>query len=282
MNGLRVLSAFVAVGLLVGCEVEILNDLDQQQANEILDVLGRSGIAAERKRVESGSRAAYTVSVSRGDASQAWALLRQQGLPRRRHAGLAEVFGKPGLVPTPTHEQAMLRRAIAGELSQTLQSIEGVHSARVHVVMPKKDRFQVDEKPRAPRAAVLISAQRNAAVDEAQVKRLVSGAVDGLTADAVNVVILRGQSAAPTPAAEGQGAQLASVGPFRVAVGSRAPLAATLLFAVLVIAALVFLSYLLVRRTRQLEASLAQTRRANEAALDGSLSLIAGSIGSRR
>ena len=50
---------------------------------------------------------------------------------RPRQDGFGEIFGKGSLVPTPTEERALYVEALSGELARTLESVEGVTSARV-------------------------------------------------------------------------------------------------------------------------------------------------------
>ena len=78
-------------------------------------------------------------------------------------------------------------------------------------------------------------------------------------------------------------AAAASVGPFRVAAGSRTPLAITFVVGIVGLVALVLVSLLLLRRNRALSAALtaasAGPRQAGR--LDSSLSLIEHSLGRR-
>ena len=76
-----------------------------------------------------------------GDASRAQRLLSERELPRPRPPGFGEVFGKGSLVPTPTEEHALYLHALAGELARSLEAIDGVVGARVHLGLPRPDPF---------------------------------------------------------------------------------------------------------------------------------------------
>ena len=224
----RYLALTLLVLALGGCRAEIVHDLDEPQANQILDVLNRRAIGARKSRVTRGSAATYTVSVARGDAPRAWRVLREHNLPRPKTKGVGELFGNVGLVPTATQERALMHQALAGELSRTLQRVDGVRDARVHVVLPEKKPFASgDSKAPEPRASVLLKVGKHAPLTAGEVKRLVAGAVDGLDEKRVSVVIVKAPAAAGGKQHEAP--RLASVGPFDVAPGSRGPLLATLI-----------------------------------------------------
>ncbi|MCC6749686.1 MAG: secretion protein [Deltaproteobacteria bacterium] len=270
----------LALAASSGCTVELLHDIDESEANEILDALQRDGIGAKKHRVTQGNKPTYMLEVRRADAPQAWRILRQQSLPQPKRSGLGEVFGKVGLVPTATQERAMLRHALSGELSRTLQSVEGVREARVHVVLPERDPLApLDAAAPRPRASVLLKVAGTAPLTEPQVRQLVAGAVDGLDAASVSVVIVRGQ---PAPSRAAEVAALASVGPFVVDASSRATLLVTLVGMVLALLTLGLGLLFALRRQRSLRLALvdAQAAPTGLAAvdLDSSLALLNRSL----
>ncbi|MCK5797366.1 MAG: hypothetical protein KAI47_09295, partial [Deltaproteobacteria bacterium] len=203
-------------------------------------------------------------------------------LPRPKRPGLGEVFGnKQSLVPSSAEHQALLRYALAGEITRTLQSIDGVRKARVHVVIPRRDPLAAPDKKRPrPRAAILLEVAGKLSISSDEVRRLVAGSVEDLDKSAVEVVItpVKGSRAKPLAA---PGA-LASVGPFRVAPGSRGGLLATLTSAVLLILilALTLVVFALrFRALRRLRAEETTSRRATSADIESSLSLLGQSFG---
>jgi type III secretion protein J len=193
----------LATVLLAGCgSEEILHGLAEPQANEILVALDEGGISAEKRR-EDGDAAGWTVTVARGDASRAQRLLSERELPRPRAGGFGEVFGKGSMVPTPTEEHALYLHALAGELSRSVEAIDGVVEARVHLGLPQADPLRPGERP-PPRAAVLVKC-RPASCDgvralEGGIRSIVAGAADGLVPGAVSVVIAPAAETRATPA----------------------------------------------------------------------------------
>lgn len=192
-----------SMALLAGCaREELLHGLAEPQANEVLVALDEAGIAAGKER-EDGADGGWTVSVPARDAARAHHALAGRSLPRARPAGFAEVFAKPSLVPTPTEEHALYLHALGGELSRSVETIDGVVEARVHLGLPQPDPLRPGGRP-APRAAVLVKcrAASCAAIRglEAGIRSLVTGAADGLDPSAVSIVITEA-TAAPLPAA---------------------------------------------------------------------------------
>lgn len=213
--------------VLASCAVEIVHDLEELEANQLLASLQQQGIPAEKTRTVQGSTASYSLKVPGGQASKAWRIMREQNLPRPKRLGLGEVFAKPSLVPTATQERALLHHALGEEIAKTLQSVEGVVEARVHLVLPVRDPLAPGDAPRpAPRASALVRATAPAPIAREEVQRLVAGAVDGLKPEDVTVVIVTGARPAPAAAAE-----LARLGPFLVAEGSAGALKLTLIAA---------------------------------------------------
>jgi type III secretion protein J len=271
----------IAAALCAGCSVDILHDIPESQANEVVAVLQREGVQADKERTTEGSSASYTVSVRRGDAPRAWRILRQKHLPRPKEQGLGEVFGNLGLIPTATQEHALLRHALAGEIARTLNSIDGVRQARVHVVLPDRDPLAPPGAVRPePRAAVLLKVDSTLDLPEDDVRRLVAGSVEGLSPKAVNVVFSRTN---PAESSDGAAA-LVTLGPFHVAAESRPKLTAALVGAIVLLLALALAVLFLLRHNRALARRASQReveRPFDQNALASSLALIERSISGR-
>ena len=234
---------WIVVVFALGCSMPIQHGLDETAANEILTSLERAGIQATKSRDEDG---AFTVAVAKTDALRAMELMRSLGLPRGPRAGFGEIYKQPSLLPTPTEDRARYVEALAGEIARTLETVEGVVNARVHLVLPEPDPFAVDGKPRVPaQAAVLLKARagRPAPIGEQDVRKLVAGSVPGLDPSAVAVVV--------TPAPEipaAPGANLVAFGPLRMSPDGRGFLVAGLVGAIALVALLAGLVLLLARR----------------------------------
>ena len=116
--------------------------------------------------------------------------LAQDNLPA---AGVGyEIFDKTDTFGTTAFVQNINHlRALEGELSRSIQTIEGVETARVHLVIPERQVFAQQEQP--PTASVVLKTRRR--MDKGQVQaiqHMVAAAVASLGADRVAIVDDRG------------------------------------------------------------------------------------------
>jgi type III secretion protein J len=211
----RACALALSAATLAGCAgEELLHGLAEPQANEVLVALDEAGIAGSKRR-EDGADGGWIVAVQASDAARAQRALAERSLPRARPAGFAEVFAKASMVPTPTEEHALYLHALGGELSRSIEAIDGVVEARVHVGLPQPDPLRPGERPR-PRAAVLVKCRpiACAVVRELRdgIQSLVAGSADGLDPAAVSVVIAPATRAPPAPPAPSRRASAILVG----------------------------------------------------------------------
>ncbi|WP_430513528.1 flagellar basal-body MS-ring/collar protein FliF [Pannonibacter phragmitetus] len=152
-----------------------------------------------------------SVLVTPSSAPRARMLLAERGLPRGTGTGY-ELFDNLGSLGLTSFMQDVTRlRAIEGELARTIQLMQGVRAARVHIVMPEKGSFRRDQQP--PSASVVIRADNRDDVRMADaIRHLVAAAVPGLTSDKVTVLDTSGtllaSGADPANASAGQMASL--------------------------------------------------------------------------
>ncbi len=192
------LAAALALG---GCRSEeILHGLDEGQANQVVVALDEGGVSALKRR-DDGGEGTWRIEVSRADSSRAQRLLSERELPRRRPPGFGDVFGKGSVVPTASEERALYLHALSGELARSIEAIDGVVEARVHIALAPQDPLRLEAAP-PPRAAVLVKVRpaARARVDPLApgIQSLVAGSVAGLEPAAVSVVVT--ESAALSPA----------------------------------------------------------------------------------
>jgi flagellar M-ring protein FliF len=114
--------------------------------------------------------------------------LASSGLPRGGGVGF-EIFDSARFGATEFEQQVNLRRALEGELSRSINTIEGVMSARVHLVLPERRLFAARSEGASASVVVkLHPGQQFGRREVAGVVHLVSSAVPGLTKDRVSVV----------------------------------------------------------------------------------------------
>lgn len=198
----RRLASTVSLLLLAACaDEEILHGLDETQANRVVVALGDAGVQGRAQRQE-GDGAGFTVAVASADSGRARRVLAERELPRQRPPGFAEVFAKGSLVPTSVEERALYHHALAGELARSLETLDGVVEARVHLALPAPDPLR-PETARPPRGAVLVKVRPEARARvealESGIRSLVAGAAEGLDPASVSVVLAEA-AVAPAPA----------------------------------------------------------------------------------
>jgi type III secretion protein J len=181
----RLALVFLLCGLVSACKVQLYGGLNQKDANEMLAVLLHAGIDAQTIV----GKEDVAIQVEQSQIDRAIELLNSRGLPRPKTTSLGDVFKQEGLISSPLEQRARFIYAISEELSRTLSQLDGVISARVHIVMP--ERRPNEQTSPAPSAAIFIKYQDdydlNAYVP--QIKQLVANAVEGLSYEKVSVVL---------------------------------------------------------------------------------------------
>jgi flagellar M-ring protein FliF len=128
------------------------------------------------------------LTVAEDDYSKARMLLAGQGLPKAAPGGYAILDTLPMGVSRAV-EGERLRQARETELARSIEDIDAVAEARVHLAMPEASVFVRDNA--APSASVVVKLQGGRALSDAQVAsivNLVASSVPGMKPDAVTVV----------------------------------------------------------------------------------------------
>jgi flagellar M-ring protein FliF len=177
--------AAVLVALTLGLrepKALLYSNLDLKEAGSITQALDQAGVRYELKG--DGS----TIMVSRDQVAATRLMLSSKGLPTSGSVGY-EIFDEANaLGQTDFVQQLNRQRALEGELARTIRSLEGVTSARVHLVLPKRQLFE--EEAEQPSAAVTIAVGgREPNTEQVRaVQNLIAGAVPGLKPERVTVV----------------------------------------------------------------------------------------------
>jgi type III secretion protein J len=239
--------------LLAGCAVPVAGGLDDGEANRIFVALDRASIDAT-KEADGANEGKWRVTVARDDLPRALSVLREEELPRRAPAGVADALGKGSLVPSEAAEHAQIVAGMAGELERSLEGIEGVLEARVHLDVPAPSPLR--DAPAVRGTAGVLIEHRGATppVSADAVQRLVAGGVAGLVPDDVVVVMVPRS----TPAGLGAAGGLAHVGPIAVARASVRQLQAALVALVALVAALAGATLVLYTRLARARSELAR------------------------
>jgi type III secretion protein J len=172
---------------LVGCRTSLFEGLDEDQANRIIAVLSHHGIAGSKER---NADKTWSISVDDDAAVLATELTSAYALPRGGHANLGELFSRQGLISSPEEDRVRFIYGLTQELSETLEKIDGVLVARVHIVQPERDPLTGPVAP--PSASVMLRyrSDYNIELMRDKIRGLVAGGVEGLTPDHVCLTLI--------------------------------------------------------------------------------------------
>jgi type III secretion protein J len=241
----------LSLAMLAGCAVPVASSLDDVEVNRVLVVLDRANIDATREP-DPAAEGKWRVEVARDDVQRALSTMQGEELPRRSPPGVLDAVGKGALVPSEAAESAQLAAGISGDLERSLESIDGVLTARVHLSVAAPAPLH-DSAPIRSSASVLLEHRGlSPPIAADAVQRLVAGAMAGLSPSDVAVVTVP-QPAAPGPFAS----DFAHVGPIAVARASMRHLQAALVTLVALVAALAASTLLLYSRLNRARAELA-------------------------
>ena len=160
--------------------------LSRDDVNRMGMALGEAGIAFDV------SSDGTSVQVPIGQAEKARMFLAEKGLPTSNNAGY-ELFDNMGSLGLTSFMQEITRqRALEGEIARTIQAVQGVKAARVHIVLPDKGSFR--RANQKPSASVVIRTDSNFATESAQsIRQLVAAAIPSLEASSVTVLDTTGK-----------------------------------------------------------------------------------------
>ncbi|HFB68100.1 MAG TPA: flagellar M-ring protein FliF [Calditrichae bacterium] len=162
-------------------------DLSKKDAAEIIDKLKEKKIDF---RLEEGGK---TILVPSGKVYELRLEFASMGLPEEGVIGY-EIFDKSNIGMTDFLQKLNYRRALEGELTRTIEEIDAVEKARVHIVIPETRLFQEDQKQ--PTASVILKLNRARSLSPAKVNgiaHLVASSVEGLEPENVTIVDTRGR-----------------------------------------------------------------------------------------
>lgn len=202
MNGVSTIGRYGGRGALLACALllsgcgrtSLLEGLDERQANEVVAVMLRNNISAQK---EPFGKKQFQVQVAPSDLAEAVELVEREDLPSAPRRQIADAFPADAMVSTPLSEQARLLSAIEQRLEESLSTIHGVHSARVHVSYDMRNRgANARSAPDTHVAAVLIhDPDANAQIIVQSAKRFLRNTFVNVSYENVSVVL----SEAPRP-----------------------------------------------------------------------------------
>jgi flagellar M-ring protein FliF len=168
----------------VGGEPESLlySNLDMKEASQITAALSQANIKYESKG--DGS----VIMVPRDKVGAARLMLASKGLPTSGSVGYEIFDNSSALGQTDFVQNLNRQRALEGELARTITSLRGVSSARVHLVLPKRELFEEEAAPPTASIVVGVTAGQLSGEEVQSLRNLVAGAVPNLKPEKVTVV----------------------------------------------------------------------------------------------
>jgi type III secretion protein J len=189
----------LAIVLLTGCKMELYSQLPEHDANDMMAILLRNGINSEKIREK--KTGTFAIHVQQGQMPTAMALLKEQGFPREKHASIKDLFKKEGLISSPLEERIRFIYGLSQDVQETLSRIDGVITARVHIVLPENDPFTDQVKPSSASVFIKYLPESHLEDIKSEIKLIVEKSIEGLSYDKVSVVMLP----ADIPEIPGQG-----------------------------------------------------------------------------
>ena len=178
--------AFVIMRVTTPQMTPLFTDLPLEDSAAIAKELDRQGVTYQLRN--DGN----IIMVPADRVARLRMTLAESGLPKGGGVGY-EIFDKSDALGTTSFVQNINSlRALEGELARTIQGLDRVEAARVHLVMPERPLFSRDKID--PSASIVLKVRGS--LDPAQVRairHLVATAVNGLNPQRISIVDEQGQ-----------------------------------------------------------------------------------------
>lgn len=171
----------------------LYQDLDPEEAAKITEKISDKGVTYE---LRAGGTSIY---VPKEQVYQLRLDMAKEGLPVGEQGGY-KIFDNGKIGVSPFVQNVNLKRALQDELAKSIQMIDGVSHARVHIVSSDQTLFTSEAgKTTASVVLRLNPGYKLSPVNIAAITHLVSGSVEGLSSENISVIdsqgrLLSGQS----------------------------------------------------------------------------------------
>src|SRR3982751_4115928 len=196
--GQKVVIGLLLAGLLLGgfyfyswittpTQAPLFSNLASTDASAIVEELNAEGVAYEL--ADGGT----TIMVAKDSVYDLRLTMSGKGLPSGSDTGYA-LLDEQGITTSEFQQQVTYPRGLEGERPKTLESLDGVRQAVVHVALPEDEVFVTDQKE--PTASVLLDLAAGTELSGEQitaVTNLVSSSVQDMDPDQVTVTDSAGQ-----------------------------------------------------------------------------------------
>ncbi len=160
----------------------LFTNLSPEDAAVAIEELTKQDVNAEL------TNGGTTILVPRKAVHRLRVELAGKGVPSSGTVGF-EIFDGKQYGLTEFLQNVNFKRALEGELTKTIQSLQGIQSARVHLVLPKPSIFKKLDSPAT--ASVVLQLGRGARLEDSRIngiQSLVAGSVENLATEQVTVI----------------------------------------------------------------------------------------------
>jgi flagellar M-ring protein FliF len=165
----------------------LYQQLSPEEASKITEKIGEKDIVYELRN------GGTTIYVPKEKVYQLRLDMAREGLPAGEQGGY-RIFDNEKIGVSPFVQSVNLKRALQEELAKSIQMIDGVVHARVHMVTPEQTLFTSEAgKTTASVILQLKPGYRLSDLNIAAITNLVSGSVEGLTSENVTVIDSQGR-----------------------------------------------------------------------------------------
>ncbi|HEX5213186.1 MAG TPA: flagellar basal-body MS-ring/collar protein FliF [Pseudolabrys sp.] len=173
--------AFLMIRMTTPQMVPLFTDLSMEDSSAIIKDLERQAIPYQIKN--DGT----IVMVAKDKVARLRMKLAESGLPKGGGVGY-EIFDKSDTLGSTTFVQNINHlRALEGELSRTIGSLDRVQAARVHLVLPDRPLFSRDKTDAS--ASIVLKVRGTLEPQQVRaIRHLVATAVSGLKPERISVV----------------------------------------------------------------------------------------------
>ena len=175
----------------------LFSNLSAKDASAIVDQLDSEGVQYEI----SGNGG--TIMVPQDQVYATRIQLSGDGLPSSSDSGYS-LLDNQSLSTSEFQEQTHFKRAMEGELSSTVEALDDVNTAIVHLALPAKQVFSDQQDP--PTASVLVDTPAGTTLSPEEVQavvHLVASSIDGMSPDDVTVADSAGNVLTPDSSESG-------------------------------------------------------------------------------
>lgn len=168
--------------------VSLYTGLETKDAGDVAAKLKEAGVPYEVQEGKDGA----TILVPKQKVHDARLDLATQGLPRG-HKGF-ELFDDSKLGVTEFQNKVNYLQALQGELTRTIEQIEVIEKARVHIVLPEDSLYKKNEKPATASIMLRLRPEKTLSKKEIRgITNLVAHSIQGLTPENITIVNDRGK-----------------------------------------------------------------------------------------